>query len=278
MTQAHPRECGADGARHSQYTDRYGSSPRVRGGQTRLKVHRHSAGLIPASAGRTIHPARCMCPNRAHPRECGADRMSHTEPSVSTGSSPRVRGGRFVIRDDCFTRGLIPASAGRTSESLCCWGVWWAHPRECGADWPTIRGLYRGRGSSPRVRGGPCSALSEISSIGLIPASAGRTTRRSTARAVKWAHPRECGADHPCRCPGDDDMGSSPRVRGGRRSALMRFITMGLIPASAGRTSHTYHLLSGAGAHPRECGADPSRPATLHQSKGLRSQLRRATY
>ena len=174
--------------------------------------------------------------------------------------------------------GLIPASAGQTT-----WAGWLvtserAHPRECGADGGTLTLPSGARGSSPRVRGRPRLRGTMWSAVGLIPASAGQTSTPTSALPVRGAHPRECGADFIGPTSSRSGGGSSPRVRGRPAGGALNDGPTGLIPASAGQTPTGALRGKHRRAHPRECGADPSRPATLHQSKGLRSQLRRATY
>ena len=92
--------------------------------------------------------------------------------------------------------------------------------------------------------------------IGLIPASAGQTSRKPQAREFRRAHPRECGADHLQLQLLACDRGSSPRVRGRQLPNPTRGSTQRLIPASAGQTFANGAAVVRSTAHPRECGAD----------------------
>ena len=194
------------------------------------------------------------------------------------GSSPRVRGRRIRRLEPPYVCGLIPASAGQTLTGTRSAGLRRAHPRECGADKALGDRILNYLGSSPRVRGRQRGRSGPYSAIGLIPASAGQTGVCQRIPGPFPAHPRECGADPTHPDQGSGGRGSSPRVRGRLLVLGGDYRGSGLIPASAGQTRCSRPFPRCPTAHPRECGADPSRPASLHQSKGLRSQLRRATY
>ena len=152
------------------------------------------------------------------------------------GSSPRVRGRQRTRKRVGPAFGLIPASAGQTP--LRCFSTTprRAHPRECGADPEAYQAATATLGSSPRVRGRRGVGVDEILVGGLIPASAGQTTKRTPE---DWSH-----------------AGSSPRVRGRRSMSSSSGSESGLIPASAGQTNVCATWRLTATAHPRECGAD----------------------
>ena len=176
--------------------------------------------------------------------------------SEKSGSSPRVRGGPQRCGRGQRGRGLIPASAGRTSLPSCGASAARAHPRECGAD-SNLDYVYLPKGgSSPRVRGGRLSSHLDHTKRRLIPASAGRTLGSSLLLSLARAHPRECGADSFLRRTLEVREGSSPRVRGGPGGANAGWSDGGLIPASAGRTRPPICRSITSTAHPRECGAD----------------------
>ena len=151
---------------------------------------------------------------------------------------------------------LIPASAGQTDRyrSHRCRRT--AHPRECGADDLIEKQGALGEGSSPRVRGRPRVRGLWRNCGGLIPASAGQTALRWPSWLREGAHPRECGADVAKLSGNRGFLGSSPRVRGRQLRWTLDNLLRGLIPASAGQTSHGGVDEALFGAHPRECGAD----------------------
>ena len=132
-------------------------------------------------------------------------------------------------------------------------------------------------GSSPRVRGRLRFRQQPDGLLGLIPACAGQTHRRTIGQPPKRAHPRVCGADELPRPVSFACAGSSPRVRGrplsslspacaerahprvcgaDRRSRLRIRRRCGLIPACAGQTEYPDHRRGRVRAHPRVCGVD----------------------
>ncbi len=88
----HPRGCG-EHISHRERTDpRGGSSPRVRGTQSRVKIIPMVWRFIPAGAGNTTKTSPAPPPRPVHPRGCGEHSAFRSPASLSLGSSPRVRG------------------------------------------------------------------------------------------------------------------------------------------------------------------------------------------
>ena len=112
----------------------------------------------------------------------------------------------------------------------------------------------RGAGSSPRVRGKLPILRHQLTGSGLIPACAGKTNTRHDAVDGEGAHPRVCGENSALARKHVFEGGSSPRVRGKRGSTLSTEMTVGLIPACAGKTNTLGYLARGRKAHPRVCG------------------------
>ena len=95
-----------------------------------------------------------------------------------TGSSPRVRGKRHDDADDVRPGRLIPARAGKTSTASARSVHRSAHPRACGENDPRSGRVGGDLGSSPRVRG-KLDDLDRLCDLGgLIPARAGKTSRK----------------------------------------------------------------------------------------------------
>ena len=152
------------------------------------------------------------------------------------GSSPRVRGKR--THACCLTarRGLIPACAGKTASWSSATSMTRAHPRVCGENPGWFETVARDAGSSPRVRGKLLIRSLDPGLYRLIPACAGKTSRRRLMRKPLRAHPRVCGENHRRPDAGNRLPGSSPRVRGKRVNAPQRSYAARLIPACAGKT------------------------------------------
>ena len=93
---AHPRVCGENAKQLAADFASHGSSPRVRGKQVRAYAGVNREGLIPACAGKT--PGRVFLVHvlGAHPRVCGENLVDSVNPLKALGSSPRVRGKRWL--------------------------------------------------------------------------------------------------------------------------------------------------------------------------------------
>ena len=193
---------------------RWGSSPRVRGKHQAPRRFRPSSRLIPARAGKTRACPRRRRGRRAHPRACGENPDGGRTCVLRHGSSPRVRGKLHQDPGGAQSGGLIPARAGKTPARRASSRRRRAHPRACGENIIVMAGLLSGLGSSPRVRGKRPPLVLFGAAVGLIPARAGKTVRGGGACTLAPAHPRACGENLVRRVPGDEEVGSSPRVRG----------------------------------------------------------------
>ena len=132
-----------------------GSSPRVRG-QRRGEHRRHDQQrIIPARAGPTNSSWISPLWASDHPRACGANIPGSTGKSISSGSSPRVRGQQLVRDDRGGHDRIIPARAGPTAPLRTSRWDGADHPRACGANLSDVMLLAAMFGSSPRVRGQP---------------------------------------------------------------------------------------------------------------------------
>ena len=151
-------------------------------------------GIIPAHAGLTLTTFCARANAWDHPRACGAHFQLWKRARKSKGSSPRMRGSRFLLLEVVNNVGIIPAHAGLT-ESL-------------------YHAIYNLIGSSPRMRGSQTFPFYTLLLIGIIPAHAGLTSRRIRATIAGWDHPRACGAHKPTSSMMRLARGSSPRMRG----------------------------------------------------------------
>ena len=110
----HPRECGANVHTDALVHSCSGSSPRVRGKPSAIRIAMRRIRIIPASAGQTplMSDSRISPPD--HPRECGANGEHDAEFACLAGSSPRVRGKHAPPGPGWHGVRIIPASAGQT--------------------------------------------------------------------------------------------------------------------------------------------------------------------
>ena len=173
---------------------------------------------------------------------------------TACGSSPRVRGKRFRRVEPHPGLGLIPACAGKTRWTCTPKPVSAAHPRVCGENLEDAERIVHEAGSSPRVRGKPLPVAQGPPRGGLIPACAGKTRGAGLQVQDGPAHPRVCG-ENALRMPRKRAKGgSSPRVRGKRRTRVPEGERGRLIPACAGKTAATSERACSVTAHPRVCG------------------------
>ena len=254
LTRAHPRACGENIACPFWVVLSEGSSPRVRGKLRWRFLLVGFPGLIPARAGKTQRHRPPPGHGRAHPRACGENGLAVGGSSGASGSSPRVRGKRLMVKSSVADSGLIPARAGKTRPPHQARRRQRAHPRACGENHEHARMNPFARGSSPRVRGKRVSGWWRRGVSGLIPARAGKTPSAPRKGRQSPAHPRACGENVELDCLALPGAGSSPRVRGKRhwRDPLRK--CAGLIPARAGKTRARHAGIPPSPAHPRACG------------------------
>ena len=128
----HPRMCGEH---LRQYRDSFyvaGSSPHVRGARVLAGGLLTLLGIIPACAGSTGFSKTNLVCLRDHPRMCGEHMFTDDGYTLESGSSPHVRGARFVRWFPFRSLGIIPACAGSTSCARRHSCPWRDHPRMCG--------------------------------------------------------------------------------------------------------------------------------------------------
>ena len=153
------------------------------------------------------------------------------------GSSPHVRGAPCHPAAVRHRRGIIPACAGSTFQSVTVTLTSRDHPRMCGEHRSHVRLRIRVSGSSPHVRGAPSADFSTMLPGGIIPACAGSTSANCRQRKNARDHPRMCGEHLWNGLRRNGVTGSSPHVRGAQNKRKHGIILDGIIPACAGSTS-----------------------------------------
>ena len=131
-----------------------------------------------------------------------------------SGSSPLTRGKPDKTGVVAPTVGLIPAHAGKTTISKLLPTENRAHPRSRGENDIAALSVEDRLGSSPLTRGKPSQAVKMLHQVGLIPAHAGKTSRRARLVAIASAHPRSRGENHVAATARSARAGSSPLTRG----------------------------------------------------------------
>ena len=265
---AHPRAGGENTAYMRDGHPEMGSSPRGRGKLEGVQHEVLGQGLIPARAGKTRRPCGRSRGNRAHPRAGGENCAGLGAQGPAWGSSPRERGKPADRAGRLAVGGLIPARAGKTL--LRASFTWFdrAHPRAGGENLAVPPRRATSRGSSPRGRGKRPGRSGVLRHAGLIPARAGKTARSGTRPHRTAAHPRAGGENAYVRKLNAHGAGSSPRGRGKLTSLDLREVSLGLIPARAGKTITRRNRPRPSRAHPRAGGENSLRLESAAWSPG----------
>ena len=191
---------------------------------------------------------------KAHPRSRGENQEPQGRLVVGAGSSPLTRGKHGLSLSARGLGGLIPAHAGKTPKSgrPPSWRA--AHPRSRGENRTNSARRFSVSGSSPLTRGKPRPAREREVRERLIPAHAGKTSKRLPYAGVIQAHPRSRGENQREGDGHGQEAGSSPLTRGKRMIAAALTLAVGLIPAHAGKTDAARTRSLRCGAHPRSRG------------------------
>ena len=211
-------------------------------------------GIIPANTGRISSSQRPLRPQRDHPREYGENLSISRLLILSLGSSPRIRGESCVGGCRPCRHGIIPANTGRMQTGAASGYGGPDHPREYGEN-HILSDIWDFRhGSSPRIRGESrmCSTLRPAS--GIIPANTGRIFTFFIHRRLDADHPREYGENCPEPTLSENQLGSSPRIRGEWPHMSTMGFRSGIIPANTGRMWPFFCRRQSHGDHPREYG------------------------
>ena len=213
----HPRRCGENSFAAVNVSEQAGSPPQVRGKQYKFVKTYFAYRITPAGAGKTHtsnHSPQC---GQDHPRRCGENTQSLSSCTATRGSPPQVRGKPSVSQLSVRTLRITPAGAGKTLMFVVRIAAFADHPRRCGENPWTHRGLMTVKGSPPQVRGKPINVRSPFYLTGITPAGAGKTSPERPLRGDCRDHPRRCGENEAAEPQPDGIQGSPPQVRGKRR-------------------------------------------------------------
>ena len=231
----HPRVCGEAARAPAGGVRVQGPSPRVRGSLRSPCSAAPRVGSIPACAGKPRwRPGRGIW-SGVHPRVCGEAPRWRRFPGSGRGPSPRVRGSPRSFSWALFLSGSIPACAGKPPRRRPARSGRGVHPRVCGEADQGWSVEWARRGPSPRVRGSPEDLVDAQVAVGSIPACAGKPAYPRRRPDPAQVHPRVCGeATDPVVFTRGDD-GPSPRVRGSPEDLIDAQVSVGSIPACAGK-------------------------------------------
>ena len=130
----------------------------MRGKPRKLREETDNIRITPAHAGKTskiTDPSRL---SRDHPRACGENCIKFPYRIYDVGSPPRMRGKHNQQNIQRPGKGITPAHAGKTPNTIAVTEAFKDHPRACGEN--KLHNIFRlySIGSPPRMRGKPMSA------------------------------------------------------------------------------------------------------------------------
>ena len=173
VPQVHPRVCGERSTRVKSKSPSIGSSPRMRGTQSRGGLGKRCNRFIPAYAGNALLGISRLRGRAVHPRVCGERQRDGCHLRPRHGSSPRMRGTHTDGTLDAMPVRFIPAYAGNASAPSPTASSLPVHPRVCGERAQRAGVGLRNVGSSPRMRGTHAGRGAERPKQRFIPAYAG---------------------------------------------------------------------------------------------------------
>ena len=138
----HPRTCGEQSARKTEWNFSRGSPPHMRGTGQSPKAAASDNRITPAHAGNSISPARRSWSPWDHPRTCGEQPGRLHGHLFYIGSPPHMRGTGEDIAYFTSPVGITPAHAGNSLVQNNFKTTSRDHPRTCGeqtaAGWVAI--------------------------------------------------------------------------------------------------------------------------------------------
>ena len=182
------------------------------------------------------------------------------------GLSPRVRGSLRLPHVVSEILGSIPACAGKPCSKATVRRWQRVYPRVCGEAALPITVTSLAKGLSPRVRGSRHLDDGVSGDDGSIPACAGKPRLPARARGSCGVYPRVCGEAYSSLLTNWRRQGLSPRVRGSRLALPLVTVSVGSIPACAGKPVECIGndkqppvyppRVRGSHSHPRQGGRD----------------------
>ena len=114
----HPRVCGEKREAATRRRAALGSPPRMRGKEKGLLGVLGLDRITPAYAGKRNSACCAQLASRDHPRVCGEKLLNHSDPAITLGSPPRMRGKVQKKLPPCEFGRITPAYAGK-SQGAC---------------------------------------------------------------------------------------------------------------------------------------------------------------
>ena len=250
----HPRACGEKHKKKPLQQRKKGSPPRMRGKAQKETAAATEEGITPAHAGKRKRKRGRKNRYGDHPRACGEKHSVVSFINFVLGSPPRMRGkARCQVRRDQW-RGITPAHAGKSRVQGLLPAEGRDHPRACGEKYTTQKKRRDRQGSPPRMRGKVSAFLAGITTEGITPAHAGKSSMLVVCLKSQRDHPRACGEKPTCPGPASGSPGSPPRMRGKVPLKAEGYDADRITPAHAGKSVILPFVDRFPTDHPRACG------------------------
>ena len=230
----HPHACGDKFTARLLSANQMGSSPRVWGQESAVKICYRRFGIIPTRVGTSYDFLNLRGYKRDHPHACGDKAQAQQAVHRIAGSSPHVWGQVVSLGQLSHIAWIIPTRVGTSGSYRKIPGIAWDHPHACGDKVVADDVSVKLSGSSPRVWGQVSLAYNTVS--------------------PQKDHPHACGDKvnrlHSACCV----RGPSPHVWGQEVVAKCGRKVGGIIPTRVGTSQRTTTVSSKVKDHPHTCG------------------------
>ena len=154
----------------------------------------------------------------------------------------------------CQRSGITPAYAGKRPKDGTAKKADGDHPRLCGEKccFPFIP--FHSVGSPPPMRGKVSCPVGGFFDQRITPAYAGKSKFHGSCLCITWDHPRLCGEKTASLCTVITWSGSPPPMRGKAVNGIVKYNTLGITPAYAGKSTQILWNCFFDQDHPRLCG------------------------
>ena len=211
-------------------------------------------GITPAYAGKSRGQSRNCTNTEDHPRVCGEKAKAFYMKPLEEGSPPRMRGKVPAGLCQIIGFGITPAYAGKSCTELTVKGEVKDHPRVCGEK--------------------PSGVMAALACAGITPAYAGKSTNSELSSPCTRDHPRVCGEKHTKGQTRPRVAGSPPRMRGKAEPGFVLWVTSGITPAYAGKSTPSRCSWACIRDHPRVCGEKEESQEVAAPGKGSPPRMR----
>ena len=189
----HPHACGDKFTARLLSANQMGSSPRVWGQESAVKICYRRFGIIPTRVGTSYDFLNLRGYKRDHPHACGDKAQAQQAVHRIAGSSPHVWGQVVSLGQLSHIAWIIPTRVGTSGSYRKIPGIAWDHPHACGDKLIQAMLIKVLKGSSPRVWGQVVPKLCGKLCDGIIRTRVGTSISFHSCDFECQDHPHACG-------------------------------------------------------------------------------------